>query len=82
MPNDIGQGGNRGIVHVRRTQRHRSQRRRLESKAQRGILDLAAAALIGRRGADIVELVIGESPTAVARGAAGLAGEKRESTLG
>src|SRR5712692_1947369 len=38
MPHDIGQGSNRGIVHVRRTQRHRSQRRRLESKAQRSIL--------------------------------------------
>src|SRR5579871_1828584 len=81
MAHHIGERGNRRVVHVRRAQGHRSQRRRLEGKVQRRILNFAAAALVGGGGADVVKLVIGESPAAVAGGAARLAGEKREPSL-
>src|SRR5207342_21167 len=63
-------------------QRHRAQRRGLEGEVQRLVLGRPAAALIGRRGTDVVKLVVGEPPAVVAGDAGGLAVEQRKAALG
>src|SRR5262245_19748734 len=79
MAHYVSERFDRGIVHVGRAQRDRTKRRRLEGKVQSFILHLTPAPLVGGRGADVVELIVGQSPPAVAGKACGLAGKERES---
>ena len=70
-------------MHVGRAQRDGAERRRLECELiSSSSWHHAAAAAIARAGADVVELVVGETPAVVAGEAIGLAGEQREAALG
>src|SRR5437588_3566301 len=81
MPYHVVERLDRRVMHVGCAQCHGAKRRRLEGKVQRLLLHLATASLVGGRGTDVVEFVIGKSPSAVAGEASGLAREQRESTL-
>src|SRR3954451_11061485 len=70
-------------MHVRRTQRDVAQGRRLESELhQRIVADRRAASTIGGRGPDIVELIVGKPPAAMAGRAQSFAVIERKSALG
>src|SRR5436190_22797268 len=81
MPHDVIERLDRGVMHVGWAHCDGAKRRRLKGKIQGLILHLTAASLVGRRGADVVEFVVGKSPSAMAGEAGCLSHKQREPAL-
>ncbi len=73
---DVFQRGEGAVVHVGRGPGQLAQRRRLERIVGGAQVDLLAAALVGARQADVVEVAVGEGKAGMAADAAALAGEQ------
>lgn len=83
MSNDSRQRGQFAVVHVRRSAPGLAQARGLERVLhRRDVREETSASLIVVRQTDVMEAVVGEKPSAVARGAPCFGVEQREAAFG